>query len=122
MKLMPKYLCINQNDYPEGSITYAIQAIHDRPFVADILAQKAQLHIPLLEKIDVMSQQYQFAQEASAHCVFDNISAEDGQNTYPSEHSMRATVNAMIPRIAYVRGKLRNSTLFINDRQSNIYL
>ncbi|CAM0139697.1 unnamed protein product [Umbelopsis sp. WA50703] len=113
-----------ENDYPEGSITYAIQAIHDRPFVADILAQKAQLHIPLLEKIDVMSQQYQFAQEASAHCVFDNISAEDGQNIYPSEHSMRATVNAMIPRIAYVRGGLTISlcraALFANGSKTYI--
>ncbi|KAG2180087.1 hypothetical protein INT43_003875 [Umbelopsis isabellina] len=112
---LPSFM--EQSDYPEGSITYAIQAIHDRPFVADILAQKAQLHIPLLEKIDVMSQQYQFAQEANAHCMFDHIPAEDGQNAYSIEHSMQAAVNAMIPRIAYVRGE----TIPVNVSIHHIY-
>ncbi|CAO3696153.1 unnamed protein product [Umbelopsis ramanniana] len=94
-----------ENDYPEGSVVYAIQAIHDRPFVADIMAQKAQLHIPLLEKIDVTSQQFQIPQETEGYCHFDDALPDDFKRQLAPDAGMQATIKATIPRVAYVRGE-----------------
>jgi hypothetical protein len=71
-----------------------------------MLAQKAQLHLPVLEKIDVTSQQYQFAQDTETLCLFSHVPADDGTSIHvPPDAGMQATVKVMIPRIAYVRGK-----------------
>jgi hypothetical protein len=76
------------------------------------LAQKAQLHIPLLEHIDVTAQEYQVPQEAAAYCGFDNVLPEEFKRQLAPDAGMQATVKATIPRIAYVRGKEKKITLF----------
>lgn len=77
-----------------------------------MLAQKAQLHLPVLEKIDVTSQQYQYAQETETHCSFDHNSPDDAFLPASPDSGMHATLKAMIPRIAYVRGKRMPKNFF----------
>lgn len=69
------------------------------------MAQKAQLHLPLLEKIDVTSQQFQIPQETEGYCHFDDVLPNDFKRQLAPDAGMRATIKATIPRIAYVRGK-----------------
>jgi hypothetical protein len=71
------------------------------------MAQKAQLHIPLLEKIDVTSQQYQIPQETEGYCHFDDALPDDFRRQVAPDAGMQATIKATIPRIAYVRGNER---------------
>jgi hypothetical protein len=69
------------------------------------MAQKAQLHIPLLEKIDVTSQQFQIPQETEGFCHFDDVLPDDFKRQLAPDAGMQAIVKATIPRVAYVRGK-----------------
>ena len=80
--------------YKEGTIRYAIQAIHEKPMMLEMDSRfpKAEVTVPIIERIDVTDEVYGGLKE-------EKKSIEIGGS------GKKATVRVSVPKMGYVRGE-----------------